>query len=320
MKEHFLKTINIINFKCFHDFEVIGLQRVNLISGINNIGKTAFMEACFINTRAMEIKNFVDTLVSIKVMRENLNLLMNIKLLDIKKYLERSNGIDVLSNVNKSSFKIEEQAGLKLYDFEFNKQHIRVNVNEFSYSAEKTDNIKFIDSFGLSNGDITNRYASVQKREKEDFLNTVLNEFDSTIESFKVIGDLPQCKIGGEWLELTELGDGARHVVSIITSLFQTENGYLFIDELENGIHYTHLDKVWEVILKVSKEVNCQVFVTTHSKECIEAYARVAKQLEDKEISYIRMNRLSDGQIKATMFDYELIENSIEQDQEVRGW
>lgn len=321
MNKHFLKFMDIIHFKCFYEFEVKGLHRVNLIGGKNNIGKTALMEACYINVKAMDIKNFTSSLLNIKVMRENLNILANYKVLDTKTFVERSSGIDLKSNINnKVSFKIQEENGIKLYYFEFNGQHIRVNVNDFSYQTDVINNIQFIDSFGFSNNEMIHNYSAIQRKDQELFLNTVLNEFDDSIESFKIFGDLPRCKVNSEWLEITELGDGVRHIISIITALFQSEAGYLFVDEIENGIHYSHLDRVWEVILKVSKEQNVQVFATTHSKECIESYMRVAKKLEEKDIAYIRMNKLRSGQIEATTFDYELLENSIEQNHEVRGW
>jgi len=320
MGEHFLKWINIVDFKCFHNFEAKNFQRVNLISGKNNVGKTAFMEACYINGSAIDIKSFTGALRAIKVMRENLNILTNPRINNTKTFIERSNGIDLNSNMNKSSFKFEEKDGEKIYAFKFHQQSVNVNANNFSYEINPIDNIQFIDSFGLSNSEVIRNFSAIQKSDKEIFLNTILKEFDNTLESFKVIDELPQCRINGKWLEITEFGDGVRHIISIVTALFQSENGYLFVDEIENGIHYSHLDRVWEVILKISKEQNVQVFATTHSKECIESYARVAKKLEDKEIAYIRMSKLNDGQIKATTFDYELIENSIEQDHEVRGW
>jgi len=40
-----------------------------------------------------------------------------------------------------------------------------------------------------------------------------------------------------------------------------------------------------------------QVFATTHSKECIEAYARVAKKLKDREITYSVLSRLENRNI-----------------------
>ena len=46
--KHFIRNIEIKNFKCFEDFKAEGFGRVNLIGGKNNVGKTAFMEACFL--------------------------------------------------------------------------------------------------------------------------------------------------------------------------------------------------------------------------------------------------------------------------------
>ena len=45
MSEHFIREIEIKNFKCFEDFKAEGFGRVNLIGGKNNVGKTALMEA-----------------------------------------------------------------------------------------------------------------------------------------------------------------------------------------------------------------------------------------------------------------------------------
>jgi len=323
MNEHFIKNIEIRNFKCFKDFKDFkakGFNRVNLIGGKNNVGKTAFMEACYINSRSMNIKNFIGSLYEIKYMRENLNILDDNNIKNVRKFIERSNGINISSNINNSSFKIQEEEGIKLYDFKFNKQHIHVNMNDFSYEIDSINNIVFIDSFGLSNGNIINIYSAIQKKDKEAFLNTILKEFDNSIDAFKIIDDFPQCKVNDQWLEITELGDGARHIISIVTALFQSENGYLFIDEPENGIHYTQLDKVWEIILNLSKEQNVQVFATTHSKECIESYARVAKKLEDKEITYTILSRLKNGGIHAGVYDSSMLVNTIEQDHELRGW
>jgi len=47
MSNH-LTNIEIKDFKCFKDFKAEGFKRVNLIGGKNNVGKTAFMEACYI--------------------------------------------------------------------------------------------------------------------------------------------------------------------------------------------------------------------------------------------------------------------------------
>ena len=56
MSEHFIKNIEIKNFKCFKDFKAEGFGRVNLIGGKNNVGKTAFMEAVYVNVHSKNTK------------------------------------------------------------------------------------------------------------------------------------------------------------------------------------------------------------------------------------------------------------------------
>jgi hypothetical protein len=82
---------------------------------------------------------------------------------------------------------------------------------------------------------------------------------------------------------------------------------------------YHHL-KLWEIIFTISKEVNCQVFATTHSKEMINAYAKISKKLEDKDMSFIELGRNNNNEIKATVYDSEMFLNEIRQNHEVRGW
>lgn len=42
------RTFEIKNFRCFDEFKIENLERVNLIGGMNNVGKTALLEALFI--------------------------------------------------------------------------------------------------------------------------------------------------------------------------------------------------------------------------------------------------------------------------------
>ncbi|MEY3760663.1 MAG: hypothetical protein RIR39_2154, partial [Pseudomonadota bacterium] len=73
MNAHFLTEIEIKQFKCFTDFKASGFKRVNLIGGKNNIGKTAFMEACWINVHSINVNAMITAIYGIKYSRENLN-------------------------------------------------------------------------------------------------------------------------------------------------------------------------------------------------------------------------------------------------------
>ena len=55
-----IKNIKIENFKLFEKIEVKDLKMVNLISGKNNIGKTALLEAINLNVSSGLIINWSD--------------------------------------------------------------------------------------------------------------------------------------------------------------------------------------------------------------------------------------------------------------------
>jgi len=46
------RLFEIKNFRCFHELTINGLERVNLIAGLNNVGKTALLEALFLHCGA----------------------------------------------------------------------------------------------------------------------------------------------------------------------------------------------------------------------------------------------------------------------------
>lgn len=317
-----LKNINIKNFKCFNDFSIENLKKVNLIGGKNNVGKTTFMEACYVNVHAQTLESFLDALIDIKTFRDTMNILDDKnrgKTIDIQKIVEHSNHIFTASNINLAHYKIKKEHGIKEYIFEFSKQSLAVNAKDFSLDAVHTvRNIEFIDNYGLNSNDIIALYSAVQKKDKENYLNSAIHAFDSTIEAFKIIDEKPQCKVDGEYLELFEFGDGLKQYISIICALYSCECGYLFLDEIENGIHYTQFDKLWGLILKISQEQNVQVFATTHSKECIESYSRVS--LSFQNISFIEFGKNREGEIKSIVMDYDRFHDEINTGNGVRGW
>jgi len=319
---HFLTDIEIKEFKCFKDFKASGFKRVNLIGGKNNVGKTAFLEACFINVSSGNINKMTNTICGIKCVREALNVLddlMQGKMFGLVKMLEATKNYDVASNLKQTLFRIKESDAVKEYRYVINNIEKTINSNEFNYIHDSNTNIKFIDNFGLANRGLIGIYKAIQTHDKESELDSYINEFDSSIENFKVIGDKPQCKTNGEYCDITEFGDGLKHYISVICALYACENGYLFIDEIDNGIYYDHLDRLWEIIFTLSKKTNCQIFATTHSKEMLESFARVAKKSDEQDISYTLLVKNKKQEIKSITYDYEMILDSISDERELRG-
>jgi AAA15 family ATPase/GTPase len=122
------------------------------------------------------------------------------------------------------------------------------------------------------------------------------------------------------WGKLSSYGQGVKTFINIMISLLTLENSVLFIDEIENGIHYELFDKMWEIILNISKETSVQIFATTHSKEAIESYSKISKKLNDEDIAFINLSKNKKDEIIAITLDAGMFRSEIEQNHEVRSW
>lgn len=319
--EHFLKWITVEEFKCFSNFHAEGFKRVNLIGGKNNVGKTALMEAIYINVHSEDIASITTAIFNIKADRESLNILQSFadgNIFNPIRFLEGTNEYKSHSKNYSVYFLVQKEGGIKKYIIAFGGKEFSINANDFSFSFSDLESIHYINAHGFTDKQVNAVFNFVQKLDKEPNLNAKINEFDPNIKSFKFIHGKPQCNFNGTYRELSEFGDGLKSYISIICSLYACQNGYLFIDELDNGIYYEHFDKLWEIILTLSKEMNCQVFATTHSKEMLESFARVAKKLEEQDVSYTLLLKNKEQELKTISFDYEMLEYSMTQEHEVR--
>jgi AAA15 family ATPase/GTPase len=79
-----------------------------------------------------------------------------------------------------------------------------------------------------------------------------------------------------EYHNLSQMGDAVFKILEILANTSQNEDGYLLIDEVENGIHYTHHQPFWETVFRLCQKFRVQVFATSHSLEMIRAFHAVA--------------------------------------------
>jgi len=324
-QEHFIKNIEIKNFKCFEDFKAEGFGRVNLIGGKNNVGKTAFMEAVCANIYSKTVPSFYTTLLYITFVREKLEFInKRIDLKDDKRLFENIKLYDSKTNINEVKYRLIEESGIKKYKFVIKNQEHIINVNDFSYERILITSILFLDNKGFTNKFLQKVYIEVQKKDKEEELNKFILNFDRSIEKFKMFDDSPECKVKNrqEYIKLSEFGDGLKSFISIICSLYACSNSYIFIDEIDNGIHYTQLDRLWNIILTISKQQNVQVFATTHSKECIASFNRVQlKELEEnKDTYYFEMAKnINTNEIFMSPSDAQQLEYELRNNERIRG-
>ena len=116
---------------------------------------------------------------------------------------------------------------------------------------------------------------------------------------------------------LRSLGDGATRMFGVALALANCRDGFLLIDEAENGIHYSLQSKFWNMVLRAAHAHNVQVVATTHSKDCINGFAAAALDCPEVNGNLIRLER-RDDELRAIDYSKEELEVAAEQNIEVR--
>jgi len=103
---------------------------------------------------------------------------------------------------------------------------------------------------------------------------------------------------------LKSLGDGMNRILEIALALANARDGFLLVDEVENGVHYAAQCRLWRVIFGLARRLDIQVFATTHSWDCLEAFKKAAIEEHTEEGCLVRLERQPGrpGEIRATTF------------------
>ncbi len=132
---------------------------------------------------------------------------------------------------------------------------------------------------------------------------------------------VPMAKLSGadKPVTLKSLGEGVVRMFELATALASVAGGWLLIDEIETGLHYSVLTDVWRFIFQTAHRLNVQVFATTHSWDCIEAFQEAAKEDEHEEAMLIRLeNRKGDGEVRSRGYSESQLETATRERFEVR--
>lgn len=116
---------------------------------------------------------------------------------------------------------------------------------------------------------------------------------------------------------LRSLGDGAVRMYGVALALASSRDGFLLIDEAENGLHHSVQADFWKMVIQTAQESNIQVIATTHSWDCVAGFARALTELEEMEGALLRLDRMGDG-IRAVEYSRKNLQVAARQRIEVR--
>ncbi len=106
-------------------------------------------------------------------------------------------------------------------------------------------------------------------------------------------------------IPLRSFGDGLNRLFGIVLSLVNAKDGLLLIDEFENGMHHTVQLDVWRAIFRLARQLNIQVFATSHSWDAVESFQKAAAE-DPAEGLLVRLSKKGDSVIPTLFREDEL--------------
>jgi ABC-type transport system involved in cytochrome c biogenesis ATPase subunit len=118
-------------------------------------------------------------------------------------------------------------------------------------------------------------------------------------------------------IPLGSLGGGLRHLLGLVLNLLSAREGFLLVDEIDTGLHYSVMVDMWRLMVESAKRLDVQVFATTHSLDCVRALARLRKRYPDLAAE-ITVHRVEKDAPCTVVFDADEIVVAAESQLEVR--
>ena len=145
---------------------------------------------------------------------------------------------------------------------------------------------------------------SVQSKAKGTILEFIKAAVSPSIVNIELVDNLQRFLVTDNdydsAMDLAWYGEGLQRIFFISLLFASAQNGVVLIDEFENAIHTELLGKFAPFIHQLAKTFNVQVFLTSHSKECIDAFAKTAPEIADFTFHTLLVE---DGNVVARDFD-----------------
>ena len=130
-------------------------------------------------------------------------------------------------------------------------------------------------------------------------------------------GILVGLRNGGGRTPIGSYGDGLRRLLALRLALVCATDGYLLIDEIDAGLHWTVIEDVWRLLVEVADRCNVQIFATTHSHDCVRGLGTLVRS-RPRLAERVSLHKMHADLDHAVPLQGEQIGTAVEQEIEVR--
>ncbi|MCK0125754.1 AAA family ATPase [Gelidibacter sp. F2691] len=307
-------SITINNYKKLNNTFLKKIGKVNIIAGGNNTGKTSLLEAIYLQSNL----NDINALIELERIRGNFGL--EISSIWIDEIFQNEIDIEAVFNRSDCALNINFEETKDSID---KSNYIKTIVCEAIVSNDslesrmhlyaKREPILLYDEVKkVCNAALSSPFRSTPKLLERAHAKSIEDQYLSNIIDFikKYIDDsiikielinidnvkrfMVASQHSAKSLDLAQYGEGVQRVFEIGLLMGYCRNGVLCIDEMDSAIHKDLLIPFSAFIQSLADDFNVQVFLSTHSKECIDAF--VLNDYPDNDLMAYAMTEI-DGKI-----------------------
>ena len=319
-----IKSIRIKNYRGIKDLEIGNFKKYNFFIGDNGSKKTTILESIGIGVSLLNFEKILGSARNrkMKIKKENVSsLFFNSDTNNtIKFILETTDNIkaETVISIDKtlsmfqdfSSSEINNDFSNYLYTIKkrIKEDKLKTNIyvkenSQIIYKDSKMDKIplsfqNFLEKYNISieisdnlknSSDTIFQIDRIIKNRKKEELLKYLQIIDKDIKEIYINDEeiFVEKETLKEFIPISSIGDGMVLALDIITSLILIDDfRVILIDEIERGIYYKNYRKLSEIIIELCKNnPNIQLFITTHSKEFLEAFNEALVETEKDNFS-----------------------------------
>jgi hypothetical protein len=345
-----IKGIEVSRFKCFDRLSIQKCRRINVMVGDNGAGKTALLEAIFLalgssselvvrfNTQRSgetqlrgSARRVGGALINDYFFNSDPTKPISIRLLGSG---EEARSVDIVPAASESLLTDDGEGSLAparfIWTDALNKQRVVVPTLtpqglRFPETGEDLpDFFFFAANQTYSAIENAERFSDLRRAKRHtDFNNLFTTEYPWIEDlAIDVVAGAPaiHASVKGKesTLAISNISGGINKVMSILLSIASRQRSVVLVDEIENGLYYTHHKKYWEILLAFARNYEGQIFLTTHSREWLAALIEAAGDNVD-DIALWRLEREENGGRELFQFEGRDLKAAMEFGGEPRG-
>lgn len=187
---------------------------------------------------------------------------------------------------------------------------------------------RLISTSSLTPDELATLFGEYVLTEEEQRIINALQIIEPSIERLALaIGDVRygperggifiKCSGQQKRLPIGSMGDGIWRMLALTLALVSTRGGILLVDEIDTGLHFSVMTKMWKLVIETAQRLDVQVFATSHSRDCYESLATALYDMQPPA-GTAAVHRIERDKGRTVAFNEQQIIIAAERDIEVR--